>query len=428
VEQRRRPLHIQLWSYNYEPEPTGIGPVSSVWAREMRDRGHQVEVVAAHPHYPAPIWGRTLIPTREERGGIPVLRLPLWSGRATSAQRVRQELTFTASQTLALGALSTPDVIVAVSPSFPALLPAMLNARIRKRPWVLWLQDILPDAAIATGLLNGGPIFRLAQRLETAAYKSAERIVVISETFQENLLHKTVPEEKLTRIYNPATRRLGGPRAERIEHESAPRALAMGNIGHSQGLPELVRAFERSKEAASCGLRLVITGEGVAAGDVRRAITTDRVEMLGLVSEERLEAELRRATIGVVSQRSTHRDFNVPSKLMNLMAYGIPVVASVRLDSEAARIIHESGAGWVTDSSDPQEFVTATVSAARDRSAREQRGAAGWEFAERQFTPARACEQFERVLLEATRTNRISKDDAAFARAVNRPNDVEASS
>src|ERR1700730_5808818 len=91
-------LRIQLWSYNYDPEPTGIGIVSTVWARGLRDRGHEVEVVAAHPHYPEPRWGRSLRPYREVRDGIPVLRLPLWIGRASAAERYRQELTFMAGQ------------------------------------------------------------------------------------------------------------------------------------------------------------------------------------------------------------------------------------------------------------------------------------------------------------------------------------------
>ena len=71
-----RRLTIQLWSYNFDPEPTGIGIVSTAWARGQRDLGHQVEVVAAHPHYPEPRWGTRLMPYREIRDGIDVLRLP----------------------------------------------------------------------------------------------------------------------------------------------------------------------------------------------------------------------------------------------------------------------------------------------------------------------------------------------------------------
>lgn len=68
-------MRIQLWSYNYDPEPQGIAPLSATLARALAARGHELLVVAAHPHYPEPAWGLRLRPYRERRDGIPVLRL-----------------------------------------------------------------------------------------------------------------------------------------------------------------------------------------------------------------------------------------------------------------------------------------------------------------------------------------------------------------
>ena len=87
-------MRIQLWSYNYDPEPTGIAPLSTLWARGMAERGHDVTVVAAHPHYPEPAWGGAARPYRERRDGIPVIRLPLKVGRSSSRERLVQELSF----------------------------------------------------------------------------------------------------------------------------------------------------------------------------------------------------------------------------------------------------------------------------------------------------------------------------------------------
>ena len=94
-QRRSERMRIQLWSYNYDPEPTGIAPLSGVWARAMSELGYDLEVVAAHPHYPEPKWGRRLRPYRERRDGIRIWRLPIWVGRANVVERVRQELSFT---------------------------------------------------------------------------------------------------------------------------------------------------------------------------------------------------------------------------------------------------------------------------------------------------------------------------------------------
>ena len=39
-----------------------MGPIAARWAEAMCARGHQVEVVTAHPHYPGPLWGRRAPP------------------------------------------------------------------------------------------------------------------------------------------------------------------------------------------------------------------------------------------------------------------------------------------------------------------------------------------------------------------------------
>jgi colanic acid biosynthesis glycosyl transferase WcaI len=393
-------LRIQLWSYNYDPEPTGIGPVSRVWAEGLRDRGHDVEVVAAHPHYPEPVWGSRILPYREVRSGIPVLRLPLWIGRETASERYRQEISFMMAQFASTPALSRPDVLVSASPSFPALFPAMLNARIRRVPWVIWLHDILPDGAASSGIVDeSSVVIRAARRLERAAYREAGRIVVLSQAFTANLTDKGVPEQKIELIYDPATRvpvqePSLGPRPQ------PPRLLSMGNIGYSQGLAPLVAAFERSEDLAGTAVQFVITGNGMAAEDTRSEIRSHRVEMPGVVDDGRLEQELRAATIAFVSQQYDGAEFNIPSKIMNFMAYGLPVLAAVNPTGEVARIVGEANAGWVVDSSDPDSFPRKLAEILRAPAEIVARGEAAYQHAQRHFTQAGFAERFDTSLTE----------------------------
>ncbi|MBK5232223.1 MAG: hypothetical protein JJE13_04490 [Thermoleophilia bacterium] len=151
-------MRVQLWSCNYAPEPMGIAPLSAAWAREMVDRGHEVDVVAAHPHCPQPDWGTKLLPYRDVHKGVPVTRLTLIIGRKRKSQRLVQELSYMAAQTAPLPFLGTPDLLVSVTPSFPALLPGLMNSRFRRIPWILWVQDILPDGAATTGYVERGGI------------------------------------------------------------------------------------------------------------------------------------------------------------------------------------------------------------------------------------------------------------------------------
>jgi len=391
-------MRIQLWSYNYEPEPQGVAPLSTALAAGLRDRGHDILVVAAHPHYPEPVWGKRRRPYREHRDGIAVLRLPLWIGRAGALERVRQEFSFALAQALATPLLPDCDVVVAVSPSFPAQAPAIAFSRLRRAPLVIWLQDIVTDAAVSTGLLPRGPLLAAALRFERLTYASAARIVVVSEAFRRNLRAKGVADEKIVRGFNPITLppAVGNPRADRGAAE--PRILVMGNIGYSQGLDRIVEAFEASTELTRQHARLIICGHGVEAEAVAARIRTDRVEMLGLIPSAAVEAELCRARLGLVSQRADVAEFNLPSKLMNYMAYGLPVLASVPPDSETATIVREAGAGWVADTRDTAAFARTAATAIADSNALRARGDAGRAYADAHFRPEVVAREFEAVL------------------------------
>jgi colanic acid biosynthesis glycosyl transferase WcaI len=238
---------------------------------------------------------------------------------------------------------------------------------------------------------------RLSRRLELAAYCSASKVVVISQAFRDNLIQKGVAPGKIAQIRNPATRW-----PEPVKPDSASqrgfRVLAMGNIGHSQGLAGVVRAFEESNDLGGLDVSLGILGTGVAEAEVKAEVRTDRVEMRGLVSDSELARELRGATVGLVTQRYDGTEFNTPSKLMNFLAFGLPVLAVIHPESEVARIVRESGAGWVVDSRDPAAFPLLLADLARGEVDLEPYRLAAREYAERAFAPGAVAGAFEREL------------------------------
>ena len=289
--------------------------------------------------------------------------------------------------------LARPDAAVVVSPVFLALGPMILRAKLRRHPWVLWLQDILPDAATTTGLMRSGAAVDAAQRLERAAYSSATRMVVPSEAFRRNLIAKSVDSSKIDVIPNPATHEILGS-ARRRSDSSSPRLLAIGNIGYSQGLA----CFARTLEETSEDFQLRISGTGELGAELGREVRTERVRALGLVSDEQLRVELDAADVGVVTQRSDIVEFNVPSKLATLMARGLPVLASVNPGSEVARIVRESAGGWVCDSARPDQLEALLAGELQDLEERRWRGAAALAYAQRHFSVAAIADRFERIL------------------------------
>ena len=67
------------------------------------------------------------------------------------------------------------------------------------------------------------------------------------------------------------------------------------------------------------------------------------------------------------------------------MAAGLPVVASVHTDSEAARLIRKAGCGLVVEPETPDALRDAVAELLADPARRRELGAAGRSFAAREF-------------------------------------------
>jgi colanic acid biosynthesis glycosyl transferase WcaI len=390
-------VKIHLWSIYYEPVPMGIGPVAAMLAKQLAARGDDVTVIASHPHYPSPTWGSSHRPRRRVRDGIDVVELPVFTGRAKGWQRMLGELTYGAGQTAAALAPFKADVVIATVPSLMVVPGASLYAHTRRVPWVVWLHDIVSGAAAATGLMDDGPALRMVRRLERFAFRDADRVVTISKAFEKQLVADGVPAAKVEQIYGGASLSLGEPRPGPVPDQTV---LVIGNIGLTQNLAAFARAFQRSDALRELGAELRVTGDGVAAAEVREVAAAGHVEMLGVVPAERLAGELDRARIALVSQHPDVRDFNLPSKITTYMARGVPVFAVVNPGTEAAELVAASGAGWVADSRDLDGACRRLAEVLSDDEGLTRASAAGLAFAAAHFQASAVAGRFGRMLEE----------------------------
>jgi colanic acid biosynthesis glycosyl transferase WcaI len=111
-----------------------------------------------------------------------------------------------------------------------------------------------------------------------------------------------------------------------------------------------------------------------------------------------MERELASTALGIVTQRSDIEEFNLPSKTMNYMARGLPVFAVVNPRSECARLVLDSGAGWVADAGDLPSVGPLLKDVLENRAEIVDRGRRAHLFAQQHFDPAGIAERYEAAL------------------------------
>jgi colanic acid biosynthesis glycosyl transferase WcaI len=122
--------------------------------------------------------------------------------------------------------------------------------------------------------------------------------------------------------------------------------------------------------------------------------------MTGILGPDDMEHQFDLATLALVSQRGGVPEFNMPSKLMNFMAQGLPVLALAKPGSELERVVLDSGCGWVMDNSKLELFGETVAAILADREELARRALAGRDFARAHFTADAIAAKFEAILAE----------------------------
>lgn len=402
-------MRILIYSYNYHPEPIGIAPLMTELAEGLVQRGHQVRVVTAMPNYPE----RVIYPEyrgrlyyNETQNGVQIQRCyVLIRPKPGLVGRMMLEGSFVGFSFIQALRGWRPDLILATSPSLPACIPVALLKSLYRCPTILNLQDILPEAAIHTGLLSNRLGIRVFEFLERFAYRSATKISVIAEGFRENLLAKGVPAAKIGSIPNWVNVNFIRPLpkatsqfAQKYQLQDKFVVLYSGNIARTQGLRNAIRSARVL--ASYPNIRLVIVGEESHLRELeefRQQLQADNVMLLPFVSREELPDMLAAVDIGLIMQKRNVVGFNMPSKTQLLLASGCPIVASVPRNGTAARAVLESGGGIVVQPENPTALAKGILELYHNPERAEQLGRQGRQYAVDHYSFESAIEAYEHL-------------------------------
>lgn len=416
-------MRVLLYSYNYYPEPIGIAPLMTELAEGLVKRGHQVRVVTAMPNYPE----RKIYPEyrgklykSEVRNGVEIERCfvairpkPGLVGRALL------EGSFVLLSFVKAISGWRPDVILSTSPSLPACVPVAVTKALYRCPVVLSLQDILPEAAVQTGLITHPLAIKVFEQLEKFAYASATKISVITPSFAKNLVEKGVSISKMECISNWVDVGLVRPlpkenNAFRNAHGLSGKFVVLysGNIARTQGVRTIIRTA--SQMQANPDIQFVIVGEKSQLAELDelcKELEVKNVRLLPFVTDDQFPEMLAAADVSLIMQKQNVVGFNMPSKTQKIMASGRPVIASVPANGSAAEAVRQSGSGLVVEPESPTELAKAIEALYNDPQRVEEFSKRGRQFAIDNYSFDQAINAYEALLKS------VQEPQTAFAPA-----------
>jgi len=389
---------------------TGIAPYTTELAEHLAGRGHNVTVATTFPHYPhwkvqPPYSG--LLRGIERRGGVEVRRSPVVMPKKGSAiWRISYDTSLAIGSFLNAVNLPRQDLVLCVTPPTQLAISCAALARAWDAPLVLLVKDLPIDAAKAVGLLKSTLVIKLGRMLERLAYRLADRIIVISPGFYRNLVRQGVPGDRIVEIGDwvdiESVSPLPPDRAMRDLLGAGQNDFLVvhtGNMGEKQGLINVVRAAQQAD--TSIPLKFALVGDGSERPMLEELVARDgpdNIRLLPLQPAEVFPRLLGSADALLLNQRTNIVDSVAPSKLLNYLAAGRPILAAVHPGSEAATLVRQAGCGLLVDPESPAALTEAAVQLASDAGMRATFGENGRRFVEARYGRDSVLARYEAFL------------------------------
>jgi colanic acid biosynthesis glycosyl transferase WcaI len=404
-------MRILILAQHYAPEDVSGAVLATELASDLARGGHQVTFVTCAPNYPEgevfPGY-RNRFWYEETLDGVRVVRV--WSYISPKRDFTRRALNFATFSAAALyGGLfaGRHDVILSYSPPLTLGIPAWILSRTWRAPWMLRVEDLYPDAAVAAGVLSNPASIRLFSRLERFLYRKARRISLISEGFRANLLEKGVPPAKLSVEPVWADPSSVFPQSKenefRSRHNLQGKFVVMyaGTLGLTSCLEDVIRAAAHLSNDPA--VRFTIVGSGVKKDDLVRMAAEQRLEnilFLPFLPRAEFSGMMAAADLHLVTLNPQSSRFSMPNKLYNIMASGRPVLAVVPAESEVARLVVAASCGMVVEPGVPESLAGQIHACAMDPDGLARMGENGRVFLEEHYSRARCVGLFESNLMD----------------------------
>jgi glycosyltransferase involved in cell wall biosynthesis len=387
-------------------------PFQAQLSRSLARRGHHV----VHAYYPMP-GARTGAVEALPADPATLSFQPVTIRSATKGQglfnRPRHDLTYGGAVGRVVRRVR-PDVVV--SANTPLLAERLLVRATRRSgaAFVYWFQDawaiwLSGTARRRFGVL-GVPLAHALNRLQRSLLTGSDAVVPISPAFRDLVQGYGVPASKVTLIPNwapideivPVDRHNGWSREHGLDDGLV--FLYAGALGVRHA-PRLL--FELANELADTTLVVVSSSaeaDDLAAEAERQAIRNVRV--LPIQPYAVLPEVLGTADVVVALLDRNGARISVPSKVLSYMAAGRPVLAAMPVESYAAQVLTQSGAGHVVEPDDRDAWISAARELAADPDRRARMATSARTYAESAFDIERITTEFEKVLEAAVRRRR----------------------
>jgi colanic acid biosynthesis glycosyl transferase WcaI len=394
---------VLLISQVFYPDEVAVANLFTILMSELVKLGFELEVWCAQPSYT----------TSDKQPGIRVNNgIKIHYLKSTQFHkdklygRFLNFTTFTISTVVKLiFSKSKTKVISHTTPPFLAILLAFICS-VKKRDFYYVLMDVFPDGLVRLEKISDRNIFiRMWSSFHLSALKRCKKIVVIGRDMGEWLIN-IYPNGADKIEYIPLWQ--DPDLIEPIDFGKNSFVLAnnlnndfvvqySGNMGLWNEMGVIGDAVNKKPD----GVIFCFIGGGMRKNELLGSLNgnaSENVRFFPFQSNENYSLSVSACHVALVTLRKGAEGMAVPSKIIGIMAAGIPVLALVPERSEIAYIITEEQCGFVLNPSDSEGLIEAIIHLKNDEGLRKKMGKNGRDAFLKKYTSKIIAERYSELL------------------------------
>lgn len=402
-------LRVLFLNQAFYPDVVATAQHAHDLARHLVARGHEVAVIASRS-----IYGQkgASLPRYEVKDGIEIYRVgSSLFGKSTILLRIIDFAFFYVMAGWKALRVRRPDVVVPfTTPPFIALVGVVLQI-FRHCKFVYWVMDLYPDVLVACGVMRPRSLTeRFLEAVNRFCLRHADRVVVLGRCMQQRVLDKGIDPAKVIHVgvWSDSDEVKPIPRLEnpyRRDWGLADAFVVMyaGNFGLGHDVQTMCEAVLRLRDRSN--IRFAFVGGGKRKQEVEAFLRQHQLRNAvchDYQPRAQLDALLSLGDLHLVSLAQPVTGLVVPCKLFGIMAAERPTAFIGHPDSEIARVLIEHNCGVVIPCGNTDALVQVIEELAADPQRQAELGQRARQALHQAYDRRRACESWERILLEVT--------------------------
>lgn len=358
-------MKILFLTDNFPPEVNAPATRTYEHCREWVQKGVEVTVITGVPNFPkGEVFGGYTNKWKqiEYIEGIRVIRV--WTFIAANQgflKRTIDFISFAITSSLA-GIFVKTDVIIATSPQFFTVLAGRFLSFVKRKPWVMEVRDLWPESIKTVGAMNDNWIIRYFEYLEKKCYRSAHKIITVTDAFKTEIISKGISKDKIFVIKNGSNLELFKPMKKNkvlLSQLGLANRIILGYIGTHGMAHNLDFILDCAKKIKDRKVQFLLIGEGAEKERLKQRVYDENIEnvtLLNPVSKKEVPKYLSVLDAAIVNLKKDPLFKTViPSKIFEAAAMGVPILLGV--DGETRDIVEHYKAGIFYEPDSVEEFL-----------------------------------------------------------------------